>query len=86
MIRMELKRNKDNFWRTVYVTKLLKSFNGTHVTGIVYKVSETADSTHLLSIERSVIKMDNVEYNIVNEWDNIKFEEHFKTLCLLDQI
>ena len=86
MIRMKLKRNKDNFWRTVYVTKLLKSFNGKYVTGIVYKVSETADSTHLLSIERSVIKMDNVEYNIVNEWDNIKFEEHFKTLCLLDQI
>lgn len=86
MIRMELKRNKDNFWRTVYVTKLLKSFNGKHVTDIVYKVSETADSTHLLDIERSVIKMDNVEYNIDNEWDNIKFEEHFKTLCLLDQI
>ena len=86
MIRMELKRNKDSFWRTVYVTKLLKSFDGEHVTGIVYKVSETADCTHLLSIERSVIKMDNVEYNIVNEWDNIKFEEHFKTLCLLDQI
>lgn len=86
MIRMELKRNKDSFWRTVYVTKLLKSFDGKYVTGIVYKVSETADSTHLLDIERSVIKMDNVEYNIVNEWDNIKFEEHFKTLCLLDQI
>lgn len=86
MIRMELKRNKDSFWRTVYVTKLLKSFDGKYVTGIVYKVSETADSTHLLGIERSVIKMDNVEYNIVNEWDNIKFEEHFKILCLLDQI
>lgn len=86
MIKMELKRNKDNFWRTVYVTKLLKSFNGKYVTGIVYKVSETADSTHLLSIERSVIKMDNVEYNIADEWNNIKFEEHFKTLCLLDQI
>lgn len=86
MIRMELKRNKDSFWRTVYVTKLLKSFDGKYVIGIVYKVSETADSTHLLGIERSVIKMDNVEYNIVNEWDNIKFEEHFKTLCLLDQI
>jgi hypothetical protein len=83
---MELKRSKDNFWRTVYVTKLLKSFDGKYVTGIVYKVSETADSTHLLGIEISVIKMDNVEYNIVNEWDNIKFEEHFKTLCLLDQI
>lgn len=86
MIRMELKLNKDNFWRTVYVTKLLKSFNGKHVTGIVYKVSETADSTHLIGIERSIIKMDNVEYNIADEWDNIKFEEHFKTLCLLDQI
>lgn len=86
MIKMELKRNKDNFWRTVYVTKLLKSFNGKYVTDIVYKVSETTDSTHLLSIERSVIKMDNVEYNIAKEWDNIKFEEHFKTLCLLDQI
>ena len=86
MIKMELKRNKDNFWRTVYVTKLLKSFNGKHVTGIVYKVSEIANSTHLLGIERSVIKMDNVEYNIDIEWDNIKFEEHFKTLCLLEQI
>lgn len=86
MIRMELKRNKDNFWRTVYVTKLLKSFNGKHVTGIVYKVSETADSTHLLGIEKSVIKMDNVEYNIADEWDNIKFEEHCKLLYLLDQI
>lgn len=86
MIKMELKRNKDNFWRTVYVTKLLKSFNGKHVTGIVYKVSEIANSTHLLGIERTVIKMDNVEYNIDIEWDNIKFEEHFKTLCLLEQI
>lgn len=86
MIKMQLKRNKDNFWRTVYVTKLLKSFNGKHVTGIVYKVSETADSTHLLSIERTVIKMDDVEYNIADEWNKIKFEEHFKTLCLLDQI
>ena len=86
MIRMELKRNKDSFWRTVYVTKLLKSFNGERVTGIVYKVSETADSTHLLGIERAVIKMDNVEYNIANEWDNIKFEEHCKLLYLLDQI
>lgn len=37
MIRMELKRNKDNFWKTVYVTKLLKSFDGKHVTGIVCK-------------------------------------------------
>lgn len=86
MIRMELKRNKDNFWRIVYVTKLLKSISGKYVIGIVYKVSETADSTHLLGIERSVIKMDNVEYNIAKEWDNIKFEEHFKTLCLLDQL
>ena len=86
MIKIELKRNKDNFWRIVYVTKLLKSFNGTHVTGIVYKVNETTDSTHLLGIERSVVKMDNVEYNIDDEWDNIKFEEHFKTLSLLDQI
>lgn len=86
MIKMELKLKKDNFWRIVYVTKLLKSFNGKHVTGIVYKVSEKADSTHLLGIERSVVKMDNVEYNIASEWDNIKFEEHFKTLCLLDQI
>ena len=86
MIRMERKRNKDNFWRIVYVTKLLKSFDGTHVTGIVYKVSETADSTHLLDIGRSVIKMDNVEYNIDDEWDNIKFEEHCKLLYLLDQI
>lgn len=86
MIKMELKRNKDNFWRTVYVTKLLKSFNGTHVTGIVYKVSETAYSTHFLNIKRSVIKMDNVEYNISDEWDNIKFEEHCKLLYLLDQI
>ena len=66
MIKMALKRNKDNFWRTVYVTKLLKSFNGKHVTGI--------------------IKMDNVEYNIDDEWDNIKFEEHCKLLYLLDQI
>jgi hypothetical protein len=49
-------------------------------------VSETADSTHLLSIERTVIKMDNVEYNIDDEWDNIKFEEHCKLLYLLDQI
>lgn len=86
MIKMELKRNKDNFWRIVYVTKLLKSFDGKHVTGIVYKVRETADSTHLLVIKRSVVKMDNVEYNIADEWDNIKFEEHFKILCLLNQI
>ena len=63
MIRMELKRNKDYFWRTVYVTKLLKSFNGEHVTGIVYKVSETADCTHLLGIERSIVKIENIEYN-----------------------
>ena len=86
MIRMQLKRNKDNFWRTVYVTKLLKSFNGEHVTGIVYKVSETADCTHLLGIEKSIVKIENIEYNIANEWDNIKFEEHCKLLYLLDQI
>ena len=86
MIKMQLKHNKDNFWRTVYVTKLLKSFNGKHVTGIVYKVSKTAEASHLLGIERSVVKIENIEYNIADEWDNIKFEEHCNVLYLLDQI
>ena len=68
------------------VVKLLKSFDGKYITGLVYETD--ADSIrHIMKISnRDILTMGGVEYDMGNEWEQKKFEETFSLLKALDTI
>lgn len=68
------------------VIKLLKSFNGKHITGLVYE-TEADRIRHIMKLsDRDILTMDGIEYDMGNDWEQKKFEETFSLLNALDTI